>query len=68
MNYLKSYQSVVIGIQAELDSNNQVVGIFNTLVVDKFTLLFKFLFLGTLSIVMIISVNYAHRFEKTKIE
>ena len=57
-----------IGIQAELDSNNQVFGVFNTLVVDKFTLLFKFLFLGILSIVMISSVSYAHRFEKTKME
>ena len=57
-----------IGIQAELDSNNQVFGLFNTLVVDKFTLLFKFLFLGILSIVMISSVSYAHRFEKTKME
>ena len=57
-----------IGIQAELDSNNQVFGLFNTLIVDKFTLLFKFLFLGILSIVMISSVSYAHRFEKTKME
>jgi len=57
-----------IGISEELNSNNQAFGIFDTLVVDKFTLLFKFVFLGILSIVMISSVSYAHRFEKTKIE
>ena len=57
-----------IGISEELNSNNQAFGIFDTLVVDKFTLLFKFVFLGILSIVMLSSVSYAHRFEKTKIE
>ena len=57
-----------IGISEELNSNNQAFGIFDTLVVDKFTLLFKFVFLGILSIVMISSVSYVHRFEKTKIE
>jgi len=57
-----------IGISDDLNSNNQAIGIFDTLVVDKFTLLFKFLFLGILSIVMISSVSYVHRFQKTKIE
>jgi len=57
-----------VGISEELNSNNQAFGIFDTLVVDKFTLLFKFVFLGILSIVMLSSVSYAHRFEKTKIE
>ena len=57
-----------IGMSDDLNSNNQAIGIFDTLVVDKFTLLFKFLFLGILSIVMISSVSYVHRFQKTKIE
>ncbi|MBR61740.1 MAG: NADH-quinone oxidoreductase subunit N [Dehalococcoidia bacterium] len=57
-----------VGISDNLNSNNQLFGIFDTLVVDKFTLLFKFLFLGILAIVMISSITYSHRFEKTKIE
>jgi len=57
-----------IGIETSLDSNTQTFGVFNTLVVDKFTLLFKFMFLGILSIVIMSSMSYVHRFERTKIE
>ena len=57
-----------VGLGGDFDAGIQTLGIFNTLVVDRFTLLFKFLLIGILAIVIISSLSYVHRFEKIKIE
>ena len=43
------------------DSADQMVGIFNTLVVDKFSLFFKFLVMGVFGLVVMSSVEYVSR-------
>ncbi|MFH1560890.1 MAG: NADH-quinone oxidoreductase subunit N [Chloroflexota bacterium] len=43
------------------EPNGQMVGIFNTLVVDEFSLFFKFLVMGILALVVMSSVEYVSR-------
>jgi len=43
------------------EADGQMVGIFNTLVVDKFSLFFKFLIMGILALVVMSSVEYVSR-------
>ena len=43
------------------EPNEQMTGIFGTLVVDKFALFFKFLVLGILALVIMASVDYVSR-------
>jgi NADH-quinone oxidoreductase subunit N len=43
------------------EPDGQMVGIFNTLVVDKFSLFFKFLVMGILALVIMSSVEYVSR-------
>ena len=54
------------------DLNNDGVaameGVFGTLVVDKFSLFFKFLFLGVAALVVLVSVDYAKRFQRFQAE
>ena len=40
----------------------------DTLVVDKFALFFKFLFIGAAAVVGLISIDYVHRFERFRTE
>ena len=43
-------------------------GVFGTLVVDKFSLFFKFLFVGVAAAVVLISTDYVKRFERFQAE
>ena len=43
-------------------------GIFGTLVVDKFSLFFKFLFIGVAALVVLASAEYASRFQRFQAE
>ena len=43
-------------------------GVFGTLVVDKFSLFFKFLFVGVAALVVLVSVDYTKRFQRFQAE
>jgi NADH-quinone oxidoreductase subunit N len=46
----------------------QMQGVFNTLFVDRFSLFFKFLLVGAVAVVILISTDYVKRFERFQAE
>ncbi len=53
----------------DLDGDGaQMQGIFNTLAVDRFSLFFKFLFIGVAGLVVLISSDYVRRFHRFQAE
>ena len=59
-----------IGLWFDLNNDgvSSMQGIFNTLVVDKFSLFFKFLFLAVAALVVLVSTDYASRFRRFQAE
>ncbi|MFQ5861216.1 MAG: proton-conducting transporter membrane subunit, partial [Dehalococcoidia bacterium] len=55
-----------VALWGQVHSGGSEVGIFGTLVVDKFALFFKFLILGATALVFMASVDYVSRFERFK--
>lgn len=53
--------SVILWIDLDNSSVNQMEGVFGTLVVDKFGLFFKLLLAAAAALVILISVNYVER-------
>jgi NADH-quinone oxidoreductase subunit N len=54
------------GFLAETCAQGKLGGLYGTLVVDKFSLFFKFLTLGSLALVVMASVDYVRRFQRSQ--
>lgn len=50
------------------DSSVDTTGVFGTLVVDKFSLFFKFLFIGVAVVITLMSTDYVNRFQRFQSE
>ncbi|MDP6771086.1 MAG: NADH-quinone oxidoreductase subunit N, partial [Anaerolineales bacterium] len=53
-------------VRVQGGSTEQIVGIFGSLVVDKFSLFFKFLFIAILALVVLASRDYSLRFPRAQ--
>ena len=60
--------TIALWVDLSSDSVNEMAGIFDTLVVDRFSLFFKFLFIGVAGVVILASTDYATRFQRFRIE
>ena len=56
--------SIWLWIDVDNESEKQLVGIFDTLVVDQFALFFKFLVLGVVGLIVLASVDYVSKLER----
>ncbi len=56
--------TIVLWSDLHASGQAQMVGLFNTLVVDRFALFFKFLVLGIVALVVMASVDYVKRMEQ----
>ena len=56
--------SIVLWFDLNHDNVGAMEGIFGTLVVDKFSLFFKFLFVGVAALVVLVSADYAKKFQR----
>ena len=56
--------SVVLWGEVHAEPGGQLAGIYDTLVVDKFSLFFKFLVLGIVALIILSSVDYVSRFRR----
>ena len=56
--------SIVLWIDLNSDGSSAAYGVFNTLVVDKFSLFFKFIFVAAVAVVVLASTDYARRFQR----
>ena len=56
--------SIWLWIDVDNESEKQMVGIFDTLVVDQFALFFKFLVLGVVGLIVLASVDYVSKLER----
>ena len=60
--------SIALWLDLNRDGVQATSGVFDTLVVDKFSLFFKFLFVGVAAIVVLASTDYVRRFERFQAE
>ena len=61
--------ALTIVLWIDLDTGaTSMTGVFGTLVVDKFSLFFKFLLVGIMAIVVLMSTGYIRRFESLRAE
>ena len=60
--------SIALWFDLNGDGISATQGIFGTLVVDKFSLFFKFLFVGVAALVVLISADYTKRFPRFQAE
>lgn len=60
--------SIALWFDLNGDGVAATYGIFNTLVVDKFSLFFKFLFVGVAALVVLVSTDYVSRFQRFQAE
>ena len=60
--------SVVLWFDLNSDGVDATSGVFDTLVVDRFSLFFKFLFLAVSAAVVLVSTDYVRRFERFRAE
>ena len=60
--------SIALWFDLNADGVAATQGIFGTLVVDKFSLFFKFLFVGVAALVVLVSADYARRFQRFQAE
>jgi NADH-quinone oxidoreductase subunit N len=58
--------SISLWTELSGDPDGQMVGIFNTLAVDHFSLFFKFLIMGILALIVMSSVEYVSRIKQFK--
>ncbi|MBI4298217.1 MAG: NADH-quinone oxidoreductase subunit N [Chloroflexi bacterium] len=60
----------VVALWLDLGRDNvpQMTGLFDTLVVDRFSLFFKALFLGIVGLVLMASIDYAAKFQRFQTE
>ena len=59
---------IALWLDLSNDSASQMVGVFDTLVVDKFSLFFKTLFLGIVAVVLMASTDYVAKFQQFRTE
>ena len=60
--------SIALWFDLTGDGATATQGIFGTLVVDKFSLFFKFLFVGVAALIILVSTDYARRFQRFQAE
>ena len=60
--------TIELWVSLDSDQIAEMQGIFNTLVVDKFSLFFKFLFLGATALVVLLSSDYVKKFSRFQTE
>ena len=60
--------TIVLWVGLDRETVDPALGIFGTLVVDRFSLFFKFLFLGVAALVLLSSAEYVKRFERFRAE
>ena len=60
--------SIALWLDLNGDGVQATSGVFDTLVVDKFSLFFKFLFVGVAAMVVLASTEYVRRFERFQAE
>ncbi len=60
--------TIALWVDLSSDSVSQMSGIFDTLVVDRFSLFFKLLFIGVAGLVILASTDYASRFHRFHME
>ena len=60
--------SIALWFDLNSDGGAAMPGVFDTLVVDKFSLFFKFLFVGVAALVVLVSTDYVKRFERFQAE
>ena len=60
--------SIALWLDLNGDGVQATSGVFGTLVVDKFSLFFKFLFVGVAAMVVLASTEYVRRFERFQAE
>lgn len=53
--------SIVLWNEVHVDANGEIVGVMGALIVDKFSLFFKFLILGITALVLAASLDYSRR-------
>ena len=56
--------TIVLWIDMNQGGFSEMRGVFNTMVVDKFSLFFKMLFVGAAALVVLMSSEYANRFRR----
>ena len=56
--------TIVLWIDMDQGGFSEMRGVFNTMVVDKFSLFFKMLFVGAAALVVLMSSEYANRFRR----
>ena len=56
--------TIVLWIDMDQGGYSEMRGVFNTMVVDKFSLFFKMLFIGAAALVVLMSTEYANRFRR----
>ena len=60
--------TIALWVGLDRDAVDPALGIFDTLVVDKFSLFFKFLFIGVVALVILSSAEYVKKFERFQAE
>ncbi len=60
--------SIALWLDLNGDGVQATSGVFDTLVVDKFSLFFKFLFVGVAAMVVLASTDYVRRFDRFEAE
>lgn len=60
--------SISLWFTLNTDGAGQMQGVFGTLLVDKFSLFFKFLLIGAVAVVVLISTDYVKKFERFQAE
>ena len=56
--------SIALWFDLNSDGVSSMDGVFGTLVVDKFSLFFKFLFVGVAALIVLVSTDYVARFQR----
>ncbi len=60
--------SIALWVDLGNQDTSQMMGVFNTLAVDRFSLFFKFLFIGVVGVVILASNEYISKFERVRTE
>ena len=60
--------AIALWFDLNSDGVDRMPGVFGTLVVDKFSLFFKFLFVGVAAVIVLVSTDYAKRFQRFQAE
>ena len=56
--------SIALWMELDAEGASEMTGLFGTLVVDKFSLFFKFLLVGVAALVVLVSTDYARKFQR----